>query len=141
MLQAKRFNLVLVISLSAFLSVYAQSNFCWDPSTGSQVNCVAPSNAFCVTNYTSGVGSCSETQPTDPSLLFCNSGDGCNQIVTQCYNPQARKGRKNSNSNSDSNENSNLSGYIGCNPDGTDTYCVVRKKISKIFFIISFHKF
>lgn len=127
MIQAKRFNLVLVISLSAFLSVYAQSNFCWDPSTGSQVNCVAPSNAFCVTNYTSGVGSCSETQPTDPSLLYCNSGDGCNQIVTQCYNPQARKGRKNSG------QQNNLSGYIGCNPTGTDTYCVVRKKSRKPF--------
>ena len=87
MLQSKNFNFILLISFSAFFYANAQTNFCWNPSTGTQVNCVSPNNLYCVTNYATGVGSCSATQSTDPNILYCNSGDGCNQIVTQCYNP------------------------------------------------------
>jgi len=132
MFQAKNFNFILLISLSAFFYVQAQTNYCWDPSTGTQVNCVSPNNAYCVTNYATGVGSCSATQPTNPTILYCNSGDGCNQIVTQCYNPANVSNSFHSGQQSDV-----LPGYIGCNTKGTDIYCVVRVffQLSNCFFL------
>jgi hypothetical protein len=137
MFQANKFKFIFLFSLAALLHVHAQTNYCWDPSTGSQVTCTSPINVYCVTNYTSGVGSCSDTQPTDPTSLYCNSGDGCNKIVTKCYNPASRvKSRKSkhSHSHSHSHENShnstnnNLSGYVACDVTGLDQYCQVNKK-------------
>jgi hypothetical protein len=120
MFQANRFKFIVLFSLTALLHVHAQTNYCWDPSTGAQVTCTSPINVYCVTNYTSGVGSCSDTQPTDPSLLYCNSGDGCNKIVTQCYNPANRTRSRHSGESS-------LSGYVSCDVTGLDQYCQVKK--------------
>jgi hypothetical protein len=130
MFQANKFKFIFLFSLTALLHVHAQTNYCWDPSTGAQVTCTSPINVYCVTNYTSGVGSCSDTQPTDPSFLYCNSGDGCNKIVTKCYNPASRvKSRKSKNSNSNENsQDNNLSGYVACDDTGLDQYCQVNKK-------------
>ena len=146
MFQGNKLNLLLLISLSVFFGASAQLNNCWDPSTGSQVNCVSPDNVFCVTNFTSGVGSCSATQPTDPSFLYCSSGDGCNKIVTKCYNPASRvSSRKSKHSNSNSIEDTqdnNLSGYVSCDATGLDQYCQVsHKKLENTFIEIIYFKF
>jgi hypothetical protein len=137
MFQGNKLNFLMLVTLSVFFCASAQTSFCWDPSTGNQVNCVSPDNVYCVTNFTSGVGSCSATQPTDPSLLYCSSEDGCNKIVTQCYNP-ANRTRSRKSKHSNSNENShgkNLSGFVSCDATGLDQYCQVSKKTLKHTYI------
>ena len=135
MFHGNKLNFILLISLSVFFCASAQLNNCWDPSTGSQVNCVSPDNVYCVTNFTSGVGSCSATQPTDPSFLYCSSGDGCNKIVTKCYNPANRTKSRHS-------REKNLSGYVSCDATGLDQYCQVsHKKLENTFIEIIYFKF
>jgi len=91
MFRVKNLCYLFLICLSFELNskVLAQTtvNACWNPSMGVEITCSAPDNLFCVTNFTSGVGSCSATQPTDTNLLYCNSGDDCNKFVTQCLIP------------------------------------------------------
>ena len=115
MFQVKNLCYLLLICLSYELNFKVQAqttvNACWNPSMGLEIICSAPDNLFCVTNFTSGVGSCSATQPTDANLLYCNSGDDCNKFVTQCFNP-ANRTRKNP-------------GFISCDPTGAEDYCQV----------------
>ena len=109
----KKICLLISICLSLCLNSEGQTtvNYCWNPSIGTEVDCVPPYNVYCVTNFTSGVGSCA-ANVSSTSLLFCQT-DGCNKIVTQCYNP-ANRTRSNK-------------GYISCDSTGADEYCQVNK--------------
>ena len=103
---------LILLSLALFLisEVRAQLNYCWDPSTGTQVACTAPTNVYCSTDFTSGIGQCSADN-SNSSLLYCAETDGCNKFVTQCYSNHANKTRS--------------SRFIGCDPTGADQYCQV----------------
>ena len=111
MLQMKKLYFLLSMCLSLCINSQGQTpvNSCWDPSMGSQVACVSPDNAYCVTNFTSGVGSCAASV-SDPTLLFCQTDD-CNKIVTQCNNP--------------ANRTKINKGYISCDSTGANEYCQV----------------
>ena len=110
--------ILISLSVASLLISQIQAvNTCWDPSTGTEKACQAGVNdGFCQvfiflilkiyrfrciqkfqtfknvlfkTNLSSGVGACSLLDTADPTVVYCNTGDDCNKIVTQCYDPSS----------------------------------------------------
>jgi hypothetical protein len=78
---------------------------CWDPSTGTQLSCPSQTS-FCQTDLTTGIGSCQSSCTSGTSLLCCNSGSNCNQIVTSCYDLASKTFNK-------------------CDPSGASKFCQI----------------
>ena len=125
MLQLLFMSLSLILIAQNNLAL-AQLNYCWNPSIGAQVNCTAPNNVYCSTDFTTGIGACSADN-SNSTLVYCQGSDGCNKFVTQCYNP-ANRTRGHS---SERHHSSSLSGYVACDSAGANQYCQVKK----VFFL------
>ena len=118
MFQSKGLQL---ISLSLLLVTFVRGqtvNSCWDPSTGAQVTCTSPTNAYCSTDFVSGIGKCS-VDNSNSSLSYCNSNDLCNKFVTQCFNP--------------ANSTKWSPSFVSCDSAGLNQYCQVNFT-RKIYF-------
>ena len=69
----------ILLSLILLNETNAQVAYCWDPSTGTQLTCTNPANAYCSTDFSTGIGRCS-TNNTDSSLSYCST-NRCNKFV------------------------------------------------------------